>query len=71
MKKITLYLTICCVLLGCDKTENEEYLQKLFIGEVSESFSALTDYNSVNILENIYLEEFDNPATCEIGRAHV
>ena len=64
MKRKNIYfLVLCCILTACDKTENEEMLENLFINQ-SYEHKALTEYASVVPSTSIYSQEFNNPDNC-------
>ena len=61
MKKIFYIIALCCLFTACDKTENEEMLENLFIGQPQ---GYLTEYESMVPSTSIYCQEFSDPDNC-------
>jgi hypothetical protein len=62
MKKILLFLVITSLFAACDKTENEQAIENLFIGDdaLAEN-KTLNEYNAVELDEAIYRQDFNDP----------
>ncbi|GHT31622.1 hypothetical protein FACS189434_01690 [Bacteroidia bacterium] len=59
MKKIFYIVALCCTFAACDKTENEEMLQEVFVGGDS---GTPKKYENMQPTTTIYHQEFDSEA---------
>ena len=61
MKKFINIIALCCLFTACDKTDNAELLESMFLGESTNGKQSQNDYGNIVIDDNIYAQNFQNP----------